>query len=254
MFILAVIDSPDQRHQIQQSLAVQDFQIDFIGTEENLADLCKQTEPDVLLMRSQYGEVSAKYLLKHFSPEAYDSLPERIVVLSEPGEEDFDFLVTPGVQAQWIRPTHLLPFLLGEGMPEETESPSAPAEPKRILHISDDRLLRRVIADLIARQTPYHLESASTGAEGLMRHTAFRPHLILTDWDLPDIDGIELCHRIKVELADRAVVIALFSSMTDEHLIEAAYKAQAKAYIVKPVNLDLLLHKIVKMIEGTQPS
>lgn len=250
MFVLAVIDSPEERQEILRALATQNFQIDFVGPEEDIAALCQQTEPDVLLMRSQYADVSAKYLLKHFSQDAYDSLPEKIVVLAEPGEENFDFLVMPGIQAQWIRPANLLSWLLGETSFDESDPLPVADPPKRILHISDDRLLRRIVADLVRRQTSYHLESAATGQEGLQLHQTFKPNLILTDWDLPDIDGIELCHRIKVELGDRNVIIALFSSMTDELLIEAAYKAHAKAYILKPVNPDLLLHKIVKMMDG----
>ncbi len=250
MFILAVIDSPEQKHEILQALSTENFQIDFAGPEEDLSTLCRQTEPDVLLMRSQYEDVSAKYILKHLSAQAEDCLPEKIIVLAKPGEENFDFLVTPGIQAQWIRPSQLLSCLNGETLSDE--EPLHDSAPKRILHISDDRLLRKIVADMILKKTPYALQSASTGAEGLSLHETFKPDLILTDWDLPDIDGIELCHRIKVDLGDGGVTIALFSSMTDEHLIEAAYKAHAKAYIMKPVNPEQLLHKIVRMIEVTK--
>lgn len=251
MFILAVIDTTDQRSGILKALPAENYQIDFAGSEEDLMELCRQMEPDVLLMQSQYEDVSAKYMLKRLSAQTDDFLPERIIVLAAPGEENFDYLVTPGIQARWIRPAQLLPCLQGETLAEEADL-SDTTPPKRILHISDDRLLRRIVADLVTRNTPYELASASTGAEGLDLHGTFRPHLILTDWDLPDIDGIELCHRIKVDLGDHGVTIALFSSMTDEHLIEAAYKAHAKAYIRKPVNPELLLHKIIRMIEVTQ--
>ncbi len=250
MFILAVIDASERKQEIRLALAAQEFQIDFAGSEEDLAELCKQTEPDVLLMCSQYADVSAKYILKHVSADAVDSLPERILVLAEPGEENFDFLVTPGIHAQWIKPTQLLPCLRGETLSDEDEPPTVQDPPKRILHITDDRLLRRIVSDLIQRQTSYILESASTGEAGLKLHETFKPNLILTDWDLPDIDGIELCRRIKVDQGDTQVTIALFSSMTDEHLIEAAYKAHAKAYILKPVNPDQLLHRIVKMMDA----
>lgn len=251
MFILAVIDSSEQRHEIRNSLAALELQIDFAGSEENLGELCKQTEPDVLLMCSQYADVSAKYILKHLSEETFDSLPEKIIVLAESGEENFDFLVTPGIHAQWIRPAHLVSILLGETISEEVEPSPSSDTPKRILHITDDRLLRRIVADLIQRQTPYILESAATGEEGMKLHKTFKPNLILTDWDLPDIDGIELCRQIKVDQGDSNVTIALFSSMSDEHLIEEAYKAHAKAYIIKPVNPELLLHKIVRMMDAS---
>lgn len=251
MFILAIIDSPEQRRDIRQALPSPDLQVDFAGSDEDLAELCRQTEPDLLLMRSQYAEVSAKYILKHLPAGADETLPEKIIVLAEPGEENFDFLVTPSIHAQWIRPAQLPACLRGEPVSDEPEA-EPPTDPKRILHITDDRLLRKIVADLIHTQTSYALASAANGEEGMKLHDSFKPNLILTDWDLPDIDGIELCRRIKVDQKDNGVVIALFSSMTDEHLIEAAYKAHAKAYILKPVKPDLLLHKIVKMMDGVQ--
>lgn len=252
MFILAVIDSPEQRHQLHQILAPQKFQMDFAGSEEDLVELCRQMEPDALLMRSEYTEVSAKYILKHLPSNASEVLPEKVIILTESGAEDYDFQAAHGIHAQCIHLAHLIPCLLGEPIPEDAESSSAGSLPqKKILHISDDRLLRKVVADIISRQTSYHLESAVNGEEGIKLYTTFQPDLILTDWDLPDIDGIELCRRIKMEQHDETVRIALFSSMSDEQLIEAAYQAHAKAYILKPVKPELLLSKIVKMLEGT---
>lgn len=251
MFIFAVIDSPEQRRELKSTLSQQKLQIDFAASEEDLAELCRQMDPDVLLMCAEYAEVSAKYILKHIHANESDVIPEKIIILTETGAEDFDYQIAPGIHAQFIRPAHLIPALLGETLTYEDDSPSASMPQKKILHISDDRLLRKIVADMIHRKTPYILESAANGEDGLKLLASFHPDLILTDWDLPDIDGIELCHRIKVEQHNDAVNIALFSSMTDEHLIEAAYKAHAKAYIIKPVNPELLLNKIVKIIGGT---
>ncbi len=251
MFILAVIDLQEQRHDLQKRIAPEKFQIDFAGSEDNLLELCRQTEPDALVMRSEYAEVSARYILKHLPAGANEILPEKIIILSDTSDEDYDLQPAQGIHAQLIRPAHLISCLLGEPPPDESDPAPDAFSPKKILHISDDRLLRRIVEDIIRRQTAYILESAASGQEGMKLHDTFHPDLILTDWDLPDIDGIELCRRIKVDQHDEHVRIALFSSMSDEHLIEAAYRAHAKAYIIKPVKPDLLLNKIVKMIEGT---
>ncbi len=250
MFILAVIDSTEQRRELRQTLSRQEFQIDFAGSDEDLAELCRQMEPDALLMCAEYSEVNAKYILKHLSPEAVDIMPEKILVLTERGPEDYNYQTAHGICAQFVYPSHMIPCLLGEAISLEEEPLTVSAPCKKILHISDDRLLRKIVADMIRKQTAYALESATNGEEGLHLHDTFKPDLILTDWDLPDIDGIELCRRIKVDQHDEAVTIALFSSMTDEHLIESAYKAHAKAYILKPVKPDLLLNKIRRLLEA----
>lgn len=248
MFILAVIDSPEQRRELRQTLSRQEFQIDFAGSDEDLTELCRQMEPDALLMCAEYSEVSAKYILKHFPPDAVDILPEKILILTEKGPEDYDYQAAPGIRAQFVYPSHMISCLLGEVLSPEEEHFTASAPSKRILHISDDRLLRKIVADMIGKQTAYALESATNGEEGLRLHDTFKPDLILTDWDLPDIDGIELCRRIKVDRHDETVTVALFSSMTDEHLIESAYRAHAKAYILKPVKPDLLMNKILRLL------
>lgn len=245
MFIMAVIDSAEEQQLLRRLLASAGHQTDFVGSEDDLCAYCRQTEPDALLLRSRYADVSARFLLKQLQAEGSDALPETVLVLAEPQEAGQEFAVSSGVLARWVSQDRLVACLAGE-------RPDAPAEeaaePKRILHISDDRLLRRIISDLIARNTAYALTSASDGRTGLAAYEDCHPDLILTDWDLPDTDGITLCRHIKLELNDDAVAVALFSSMTDEHLIEAAYAAKAKAYILKPVTPDKLLGKINRLM------
>jgi len=246
MFILAVIDAAQEQQHIARLLAAEGHQVDFITSGEDIAGLCRQTEPDALVMAARYADVTARFLLKQLYAGAADALPERILVVAEPAEAGADLTLSPGLTARWVRPQNL-PAALGDPAWEE---PEAEAGPKRILHISDDRLLQRIIRDLIRQKTPYSLFSASDGAEGLTAYQDFHPHLILTDWDLPDTDGIALCRRIKVDLKDSAVAVVLFSSMTDEKLIESAYEAHAKAYIQKPVRPELLLNKINRILEA----
>lgn len=250
MFILAIVDTATQRSNVQNLLSASEFQVDFADPEDRLTELCDQTDPDALLLMDRYADVSARFILKHLPPGSADSLPEKILILGETEGPSHELDVSPGIHALWVPPSELRTQLLGLPPDAPASESDVPAQ-RRILHITDDRLLRRIVADLIHNRTPYGLESAATGEEGLRLQETYHPDLILTDWDLPDIDGIELCRRIKVDQQDSHVTIALFSSMTDEHLIEAAYKAHARAYIIKPVQPELLLHKIERlMTEG----
>jgi len=247
MFVLAVLDSTDQRKNIQKRLSVvSGLHLDFALSDEDLSELCLQTEPDVLIFAAHYEDVSAKFLVHHLQGESQTALPERILIVSETPETEERFKFPSSVQGWWIRENQL-PAALTEDLslsePEET------ASLLRILHISDDRLLQKVISDLIHKQTRYVLETASNGNQGLDIYQSFHPNLVLTDWDLPDIDGIEICRRIKMDFNDSKTCVAIFSSFTDEHLIEEAYKVHAKAYIVKPVAPDLFIQKIRKLLE-----
>lgn len=244
MFILSILDHTAERQALEERLKGQpDIHLDFANSDESLPDICRQTEPDVLILNGHYDEVSARYLIRHLQGESTSILPERILILSDnPGAETALELPT-GVQGFWISMSQL-PKALSEDFTDEPQ-----AQTPSILHITDDRFLQKVISDLIHRETSYNLLSASSGLQGLEIYRSDHPDLILTDWDLPDIDGIELCRRIKVEYADTRTEVALFSSFADEHLIEEAYRVHAKAYIVKPVKPELLLRKIKRILD-----
>src|SRR5262245_15524103 len=88
----------------------------------------------------------------------------------------------------------------------------------------------------------YEVLSATTGQECLLMARAEHPDLILLDVRLPDLDGLEVCRRIRAdaELASVAVInmTGLRTSEDDE---AEGIEAGADAYLTKPVHLRTLL-------------
>ena len=113
------------------------------------------------------------------------------------------------------------------------EQPPPIAKP-RILHVDDDEANRYAITRSLVR-AGYEVIEAGTGHEALARLST-RPELIILDVRLPDIDGFEVCRRIKADPATANIPVLHLSA----NFISSADKAHgldtgADAYLVRPV-------------------
>lgn len=119
-------------------------------------------------------------------------------------------------------------------------------EPIRILVADDDRLIRGILKDILAG-TPNSITTVRTGKEALDAIQDAPYHLVITDLKMPDVDGLELLHRVHEEFPDTVVVI-----MTGEGSIKetvALMKAGAHDVISKPFEaeeMQLVVEKALK--------
>ena len=86
------------------------------------------------------------------------------------------------------------------------------AERCKILIVNDDTVVLRAIVHML-RDDEYQLYEATTGAEGWELAQQHQPDLIILDMVLPDIQGDELCHRIKAEPSLNSTLVIFFSSV-----------------------------------------
>ncbi|MFL7808675.1 MAG: response regulator, partial [Anaerolineae bacterium] len=107
------------------------------------------------------------------------------------------------------------------------------SERARILVIDDEPDARRISIRLL-EQAGYALSEAATGEEGLRRARELRPDLILLDVVLPDLDGFEVCRRIKAdpELA-HILVILLSGKRVDSESVAGGLEGGANGYILR---------------------
>ena len=119
--------------------------------------------------------------------------------------------------------------------------------PANVLIVEDDEILALMLR--------YNLESAGYRVEVCTRGDAADarlmdtpPDLVVLDWMLPGLSGVEICRRLrKRDLPHRPSVIML-TARSDRHDIEWALQAGADGYIVKPFSLRDLLAKICAML------
>ena len=119
---------------------------------------------------------------------------------------------------------------------------------ERILVIEDDpailKLLRRGLA-----YEGYLVDTATDGRSGLLMARDNHPDLVVLDWMLPGMDGLEVCHRLRT--GGEVPILMLTAKDTVQDRIEGL-DAGADDYLVKPFNLDELLARIRALLRRTQ--
>ncbi len=107
--------------------------------------------------------------------------------------------------------------------------------PFPVLIVEDDRFLRGVLEDMLA-EAGYPVEAVSNGAEALrlMAQGAYR--ILITDWVMPGMDGLELCRLLRRKPSDRYTYILMLTAHGEKEDLIAGLEAGADEYLVKPVN------------------
>jgi two-component system, sensor histidine kinase and response regulator len=119
--------------------------------------------------------------------------------------------------------------------------------PPSILVIDDEPNNFDVIQTLLNNED-YIFHYASSGQRALDRVDRFQPDLILLDLMMPDLDGIEVCRRIKALPRWQSVPIVMVTALTDKTALEKCLSTGAEDFINKPVNRLELLARVALML------
>jgi DNA-binding response OmpR family regulator len=121
---------------------------------------------------------------------------------------------------------------------------------KRVLVIDDSPLSLKVVAAVLERAG---FEVRATSEISTLRETfgSWHPELILTDVDMPDISGVELCRKLKASYDSAHVPVVLYSSRSDEVLAELARECEADGFLSKTRGVDALPAELAYLIETT---
>ncbi len=112
--------------------------------------------------------------------------------------------------------------------------------PERILVIDDDPLLLQLMAESL-KQANYEVDLALNGLEGLRLLRENKPHLVILDIMLPNMDGWEVCDRIRKVSTVPVIMLTALGSRAD---IIRGLQAGADDYLVKPFYKDELLARV----------
>ncbi len=116
--------------------------------------------------------------------------------------------------------------------------------PTKILLIDDDKDMLKVMRKYLKTKN-FNILFTDNPSEGLMMARESIPDIIITDADMPDINGFSLCKIIKNEktLANTPVIIISGEKRDDEDIIEG-YEKGADDYLLKPFSFNILFLKI----------
>ena len=119
--------------------------------------------------------------------------------------------------------------------------------PSRILLVDDEASIQRSVVPLL-RSRGYEVDAASTGHEALSAVEQRLPDLIILDLGLPDIEGVELCQRVR---ARWDVPIIVLSARSTEQQKVVALDRGADDYVTKPFGPEELLARVRTALRRT---
>ena len=117
----------------------------------------------------------------------------------------------------------------------------------KILLIDDDADL--VDCLIVYLEYKHHeVEVAGSGQEGLEMMAASRHDLILLDWQLPDMDGIDVCRQYRSN--GGKIKILMLTGMSDFNSMQSGLDAGADGYLTKPFTVEQLVSRVASMVES----
>lgn len=121
------------------------------------------------------------------------------------------------------------------GMTNEVETgPGAGERTARVLLVDDDAGSRRSLANALG--SAYEIREAVDGVEALVVLSKWIPHAIVSDWEMPRMNGLQLTRALKGKRTFRSVPVILVTSRTERGAVHDCFEAGAADYLAKPVD------------------
>jgi CheY-like chemotaxis protein len=127
--------------------------------------------------------------------------------------------------------------------------PAPTAAAKTCLIVDDSRVIRKV-SSKIALSLGYVAIEAENGEEALARCKKAMPDLVLTDWNMPEMDGIEFVAKLRAIPTPKEPIVVFCTSNGEARDIHEGISAGADDYIVKPFDEAALRAKLEKLGRG----
>lgn len=120
---------------------------------------------------------------------------------------------------------------------------------KSSLLIVDDEDSIRTVLRLILVRAGYDVAEAENGEEALFKVATEKPDLIILDVMMPEMDGIEVCQKLRSEPETAELPVIMLSAKTGSYYKNRSKDAGATKYLTKPIIPDLLLSHIADCLE-----
>ena len=114
-----------------------------------------------------------------------------------------------------------------------------PTAEVKVLIVEDDPFFLRVLHKRITNEG-YQVMTAADGREGMKAIVTFEPDLVISDWMMPEMDGLDLCRQIRADRQDRYTYFILLTGRSGKDSYLTAMDAGIDDFITKPVDGDEL--------------
>lgn len=151
----------------------------------------------------------------------------------------------PGSRFRRIPRAELIRFMKTNEIPIDALESAT----KRVLVVDDDEKIVDLLTDLLGQDDRFEVKTAATGYDAGLLTEQFRPHIILLDFMLPDINGNLVCQRIKSnpDLSNAKVIIV--SGVVNQDEIDKLTEHGADGFIKKPFEIKTLVAKMEDLLQ-----
>ncbi len=127
------------------------------------------------------------------------------------------------------------------------------ADQPRVLVVEDEPAQREVLAYNLEAEG-FRVSKAENGEEALLLVEEEAPDIIVLDWMLPSVSGIEVCRRLKSRAETRSVPIIMLSARSEEVDKVRGLETGADDYVVKPYSVVELMARVRTQLRRTRPA
>ena len=119
----------------------------------------------------------------------------------------------------------------------------------KILVVDDFPTMRRIIKNLLKDLGFENVDEAEDGAMGLEKLRNGNFEFVVSDWNMPNMDGLEMLKQIRADAALSKLPVRMVTAEAKKENIIAAAQAGANGYVVKPFTAATLEEKLNKIFE-----
>ena len=120
-------------------------------------------------------------------------------------------------------------------------------KPKKILVVDDEERVREMLGFRL-RLFGYEVVQAANGREAIEAATREKPDLVLLDVMMPELDGFQVCSRLKQDEATRSIPVVILTAKAEAKDVTRAVNSGAVDYVVKPYDPQVLQQKVARSL------
>ena len=118
----------------------------------------------------------------------------------------------------------------------------------KILIVDDSPTMRRILVNTVVKAGYPDCKEAEDGKDALAKLMAGDFDLLMTDWNMPNMNGLELVAAVRLDDRLKSIPILMVTTRNMKEDIVNAIKSGVNGYIVKPFDAKTIINKIEKLI------
>jgi excisionase family DNA binding protein len=151
----------------------------------------------------------------------------------------------PGSRFRRIPREQLYAFMRDNGIPTD----ALESGKRKVLIVDDDQELVELINDVLEKDGRFEVRTVNNGFDAGMMVKEYHPDLIVLDVMLPDINGKEVCQRVRGDKTMDDVRIICISGMVEEDKIEDLKASGANDFLHKPFEVETLIERMCGLLD-----